>query len=149
MTGTKLEVLESDQMRYGEWKKKFPQGQVLSRDTGAVRFYGSNPYGDYFAPTDFAVSIAKSRDTRLPNDAFVFGVVINGKAKAYLVEAVKVKGEVEDTFEGVTIILRHEKEADVTRMYKKTSDGGLLRINPFSAFWFSWAAVHPQTELYK
>jgi len=149
MTGTKLKVLPSDQMRYGEWKKTFPNGQVLSRDTGATRFYGSSPYGDYFSVTNLSLSLAKPTDTRLSNEAFIFGIVINGKAKAYSIEAVKEKSVVEDTFEGTSIVLRYNKELGVVRVFKKLVDGSEERMNPFSAFWFSWAAAHPQTELYK
>ena len=149
MTGTPLKTISSDQVRFGNWKKSFPTGQVLSRDTGATRFYGSNPYGDYFSVTNLALSLTKPTDTRLPNDAFVFGIVINGEAKAYHVEVVKEKGEVEDVFEGTTIILRHDKALDAVKMFKVLENGIEERINPFSSFWFSWAAAHPQTELYK
>ncbi|MBI2582713.1 DUF3179 domain-containing protein [Candidatus Azambacteria bacterium] len=149
MTGTKLNVLPSDQARYGEWKKLFANGQVLSRETGAVRFYGSTPYGDYFSVTNLSLSLTKPTDTRLPNDAFILGVVLNGKAKAYWVEAVKAKGTIEDVFQGTQLLLNHEKELDVVRMFKKLPNGELERMNPFSAFWFSWAAVHPDTELFK
>ena len=148
-TRRKLAILTSDQMRYGNWKKKFPQGEVLSQDTGARRFYGQNPYGDYFSTTSLALSLANPKDTRLPNDAFVFGIVINGKAKAYSTEAVKVQGTVVDSFEGTDLILRHDRELDVVRMYKKSSGGEEERINPISGFWFSWVAAHPDTELYK
>lgn len=149
MTGTKLEVLPSDQILYGNWKKSFPNGQVLSRKTGAIRRYGSSPYGDYFAVTNLSLALAKPTDTRLSNDDFVFGIVINGKAKAYHTEAVKVKGVVEDNFENTRIILRYDKELEVVRMFKVLPDGSEERINPFSSFWFSWAAAHPDTELYK
>lgn len=149
MTGTTLPLLPSDQMLYKDWKKQFPTGQVLSRDTGTERFYGSNPYGDYFSVTNLSLSLAKPKDTRLPNDAFVFGIVINGKAKAYSVETVKQKGTVEDVFEDTDIILEHDKEQDVVRMFESLPDGKRERINPFSAFWFSWAAAHPETELLK
>lgn len=149
MTGTKLKVLPSDQVRYGNWKNLHPDGKVLSKDTGAVRFYGSNPYGDYFSTTNLALSLAKPTDTRLPNDVFVFGIVINEKAKAYHVDAVKEKGIVEDVFQGTTIILRHDRELDVVRVFKRLPDGQEERINPFSAFWFSWVSAYPDTELYK
>jgi len=149
MTGTKLPILPSDQIRYGEWKKAHSDGQVLSRDTGAFRDYNRNPYGDYFAVSNLSLQLAKPTDTRLENDAFVFGIVINGKPKAYSTEAVKAKGEVEDTFEGQQIILRHDAELDVIRMFKKLSDGTEERINPISGFWFSWVAAHPDTEVYK
>lgn len=149
MTGTKLKLIESDQMRYGEWKKAFPNGEVLSRDTGALRFYGENPYGGYFSVTDFSLQLVKGRDDRLPNDAFVFGVVVDGRAKAYHVDAIKREGIVEDVFKGTTFVLDHDKALDVVRMFKKLPNGQRERVNPFSSFWFSWAAVHPETELYK
>lgn len=156
MTGAKLEVLPSDQVRYGDWKKKFPQGQILSRDTGADRFYGSNPYGDYFAVTNLALELAKPRDTRLPNDALVFGIVINDQAKAYHLETIKAKlktieagGKVIDVFRDQTIVLRYDKDLDVVRVFKRPPDGQEQPINPFSAFWFAWSAAHPDTEVYK
>jgi len=45
MTGTELKVLPSDQIRFGDWRKLHPAGEVLSRDTGATRFYGSEDTG--------------------------------------------------------------------------------------------------------
>jgi hypothetical protein len=149
MTGSKLEVLPSDQMKFGVWKKLYPDGQVLSRETGATRFYGSSPYGNYFSTTNLALSLAKPTDTRLPNEAFVLGIVINDQAKAYHVEAIKKQGSVEDVFEGKTIIARFEPEIEAVRLYEKMPDGNLKRINPFSSFWFAWVAAYPNTELYK
>jgi hypothetical protein len=149
MTGTKLKKIPSDQVLYGNWKEKFPSGEVLSQDTGALKFYGTKPYGDYFSATDFSLTLVKNIDERLPTDSFIFGVVIDGKVKAYHIEAVKTKGEVRDSFQGTNLILKHDKELDVVRVYKILPDGGEERINPFSSFWFSWAAVHPETELYE
>lgn len=149
MTGTKLKLFSSDQVQYGNWKRLFPNGQVLSRDTSISRFYGTNPYGDYFSVTSISLSLVNPTDTRLLNNTFVLGIVINNKAKAYSVEAVKMRGIVEDTFENTDIVLRYDKKLDVVRMFKKLPDGKEERINPFSAFWFSWSVVHPKTELYK
>ncbi len=140
MAGTKLKVLPSDQIRFGDFKKNYPQGQVLSKDTGIARFYGSNPYGGYFTAPRFALSLADFKDTRLPADSFVFGIVVNDKAKAYDIESVEGEGEIEDVFEGRTFVLRYDKNLDAVRMYEKTADAKEQRITPFSAFWFSWAA---------
>lgn len=149
MTGTKLTVLPSDQVRFGDWKKLHPHGQVLSRDTGARRFYGSDPYGDYYTDNSAISFPVKTADDRLENKDFVLGVVIGDKAKAYYPPAIKAKGEVIDTFAGKTIIARYEQDLDAVRLFEKKTDGPLERINPFSAFWFSWVAAHPDTELYK
>ncbi len=149
MTGTKLAILPSDQVRFGDWKKLHPQGQVLSRDTGATRFYGQDPYGDYYTDNSAISFPVKTRDDRLENKDFVLGLVINGKAKAYFPPAIKAKGEVTDTFAGKTIVARYERDIDAVRLFEKKADSTLERINPFSSFWFSWVAAHPDTELYK
>lgn len=149
MTGAVLAILPSDQVRFGNWKKQFPQGEVLSRETSRERFFGSNPYGDYFSVPDLSLFLAKPTDTRLPHEALVLGLAFDGKAKAYHVEAVRKKGIVEDTFAGMNLVLRYNEALDAVRIFKKLLDGTEERINPFSAFWFSWAAAHPETELYK
>ena len=158
MTGAKLAVLPSDMIRFGDFKKKFPNGEVLSRDTGATRFYGQDPYGDYYTTSGTFFSV-KNKDNRLQEKDFVLGIVVDGKAKAYFPPAIKQKGEITDQFAGKIIVARYEQELDAVRLYEKrgpsTALGGsgqkdeLVRINPFSSFWFSWAAAHPGTELYK
>lgn len=148
MTGVKLAVLPSDITRFGLWKAQYPNGQVLSRDTGAARVYGSDPYGDYYTTpgTYFPV---KHRDDRLADKEFILGLVADGQAKAYWPPAIKAKGEITDMFAGKTIVARYEPELDVTRLYKKNTDGTLKRLTPLVSFWFSWAAAYPTTELYK
>ncbi len=144
LTGTKLKVLASDQILYGAWKKAHPDGQILGRPEGSRRFYGVNPYGSFYSVANFSLQMVKNIDSRLANDAFVFGLIFDGVAKAYNIESVKKKGVVEDTVGQTDIVLKYEKELDVVRVFR---DG--KRINPISGFWFSWAAAHPDTEVYK
>jgi hypothetical protein len=148
MTGAALRVLPSDITRFGDFKNTYPEGTVLSRDTGATRFYGQDPYGDYYTTPGTYFPVNKT-DGRLEEKDFILGIVINGKAKAYWPEAIKKAGEITDQFEGTAIVAQYENEIDAVRLFKKKPDGTLERINPFGAFWFSWVAAHPQTELYK
>jgi len=148
LTGTKLKVLSSDMVRFGDFKKLHSGGSVLSRDTGAARFYGQDPYGDYYTTPGTYFPVGK-KDDRLNEKDFVLGIVINGKAKAYWPEAIKKMGKVEDRFENKTIVAQYEKDIDAVRLFEKRADGAVERINPFSAFWFSWVAAHPDTELLK
>ncbi|MEK7193475.1 MAG: DUF3179 domain-containing protein [Patescibacteria group bacterium] len=148
MTGTQLKVLPSDMIRFGEFKKQYPKGTVLSRDTGATRFYGQDPYGDYYTTPGTYFPVSK-KDDRLNDKDFILGIVVNGKAKAYLPEAVKKAGELADQFGGKIIVARYEKEIDAVRLFEKKADGTVERINPFGSFWFSWVAAHPDTELLK
>jgi hypothetical protein len=146
-TGTKLELIPSDLMKYAEWKKLNPNGTVLSQDTGISRDYERDPYGDYYTTpgTFFPVN---NTDDRLEDKAFVLGIEINGQTKAYVPEAVKQAGRIEEEFAGTTVVAEHDSERDVVRIYEKLSDGTEQRIDPFPGFWFSWVSVHPETELY-
>lgn len=148
MTRTRLKILPSDIMRYGDFKKLYKDGGVLSRKTGSTRPYGTDPYGDYYTTpgTFFPLS---NEDNRLPDKEFVLGVVVNGKAKAYSETAVKRVGEVEDTFEGKTIVARVDSGSGAVRLFEKKQDGKLARIETVGGFWFSWASAHPDTALYK
>jgi len=148
LTGTKLKVLSSDMVRFGDFKKLHSDGSVLSRNTGATRFYGQDPYGDYYTTPGTYFPVGK-KDDRLSEKDFVLGIVVNGKAKAYWPEAIKKLGKVEDRFENKTIVAQYEKDIDAVRLFEKKSDGTLERINPFGSFWFSWVAAHPDTELLK
>ncbi|MBI2035273.1 MAG: DUF3179 domain-containing protein [Candidatus Liptonbacteria bacterium] len=153
-TGTRLAVLQSDQIRFGEWKRLHPTGEVLSQDTGTTRFYGQDPYGDYYTTPGTYFPVGK-KDDRLSDKDFVLGIVVNGKAKAYWLEAIKKLGEVEDRFQDKTIVAQYEKDIDAVRLFSAeggSASGGekkLVRINPFGSFWFSWVAAHPETELFK
>jgi hypothetical protein len=50
LTGTRLKVLPSQTLSWRDFKERYPEGDVLSRDTGAERDYGSNPYERYDDP---------------------------------------------------------------------------------------------------
>lgn len=55
-----LTPFSSRVMTWREYKTEFPRGQVLSRETGSVRDYTFNPYGDY--ETSNAVLFPLDRD---------------------------------------------------------------------------------------
>lgn len=142
-TGTKLKILTSDTIRYGDWKKAYPQTKVLSRDTGTARAYGSDPYGNYY--TSDSVSFGASfNDNRLHPKELVLGVEIDGKFKAYHTKAIP-EGEIIDDFAGERIIIQKDNFGQI-RIFVGEDKKPLVYIG---AFWFSWLAVHPETELYK
>jgi hypothetical protein len=142
-TGTKLKIISSDVVRYSEWKKLHPNTVVLSKDTGASRTYGYDPYGDYYTSNEVSFG-ASFNDDRLHPKEFVLGININGKFKAYHSLAIKV-GETGDGFNGETIIIVKNDGGEV-RMFKGDNRESLPYVG---GFWFSWLSVHPDTELFK
>jgi len=66
LTGTRLEVLPSQTVSWGDLKRIHPRGDVLSRDTAVERDYGSNPYQDYDQPDSEPFLFEGEADDRLP-----------------------------------------------------------------------------------
>jgi len=148
LAGQKLNVLPFDQMRFGEFAQKYPDAEILSKDTGAQRFYGHDPYGDYYTTPDLIFPVS-NRDERLPDKEYILGLVLNGAAKAYQPGLIKEKGLVNDSLGGEKIQIKYIKDLDVVRMYTFNSDGTKQQVNPFPSYWFSWVASHPKTEVYQ
>jgi Protein of unknown function (DUF3179) len=66
LTGTHLEVLPSQTLSWADFKRVHPDGDVLSRDTGVQREYGSNPYAGYDQPDSEPFLFDGEADDRLP-----------------------------------------------------------------------------------
>lgn len=147
-TGARLSVIASDIMRFSDFKALHPDGEVLSRKTGSARPYGSDPYGDYYTTAGTFFPLTRT-DNRLPDKEFVLGIVVDGHAKAYAAGAVQKAGSVEENFQGKTVVARFDTGSNSVRIFEKSATGVLTRLETVGAFWFSWAAAHPDTELYK
>lgn len=137
-TGTRLRLLPSEITRWGFWKKAHPQTHALSKETGAFRNYTQDPYGDYYASERVGFG-ATFRDTRLHPKALIFGVEVDGRHLAFAEEAVKRERRIEAAVGGRTVVA--EWKADTRSV--------AVSIPAIPAFWFSWLAVHPETELFK
>lgn len=138
-TGTKLDIIPSDTVKFGDWRKQYPGTEVLSKDTGAIRIYGRDPYGDYYTNRDVSFG-AEFSDSRLHPKEYVLGVEINDQFKAYVADSLVV-GETTDEFADKVITITKSSIGEV----RMTANGDPLSY--VGGFWFSWLAVHPKTEL--
>jgi Protein of unknown function (DUF3179) len=66
LTGIRLEVLASQTLSWADFKRRHPQADVLSRETGHERDYGTNPYERYDAPESEPFLFDGRTDRRLP-----------------------------------------------------------------------------------
>lgn len=143
LMGTKLKQLEANDISLSTFIDKFPQGKVLSKDTGFSRDYDRNPYGNYSQTNDTLFPI-KNSDNRLSPKTVVYGIEVGGKFKAYPEDTLKSKGMIKDTVNGHPIELHYN---DGLISIDDQSSGSNLLAKP--GFWFAWFAFHPDTELYK
>lgn len=65
------------------WKQIYPDGLVLSRETGFNRTYGVYPYRDYRTNNDFLLFPVLIEDDRLAKKEIVLTVISDGNARAY------------------------------------------------------------------
>ncbi len=81
LMGKQLEILPSQTLSWEDFRQKFPEGDVLSRDTGFDRDYGRNPYEGYDRPDEQPFLFEGETDDRLPAKERVAAVFV-GKDSA-------------------------------------------------------------------
>lgn len=140
----KLKPVPIVTITWGEWKKEHPKTLVLSRDTGHVRDYDLYPYGTYEQDDQLLFGV-KNLNRSLPIKTPVYGIEVDGKSKAYPSSAFDKSPVINDSLGGVRLRLEKTKEGKIKVTNLETSE----EIIPIRLFWFSWAAFHPDTELFK
>lgn len=83
MVGQQLTFLPSAIVSFADFRQAYPDGIVLSRDTGYRRDYGRNPYAGYDAIGQSPFLFDGKLDTRLPAMERVVTVSLEGVDRAY------------------------------------------------------------------
>ena len=115
----KLKRYPLDQLTWGEWKELHPATKVLTIQAarigpGRLRIPGGDPYQpgsayrEYRTDSDAIYPVAQ-RDQRLPPKAWVFGLIIQGQAKAYPMSVLAQNPAINDALAGVAIVLLTER----------------------------------------
>ena len=86
--GIKLERIPFDVAYWKEWKELYPETKVLSRDTGSVRPYGADPYGDYYT-NDLIMFPIPNDDKRLGLKEIIIGLENKNQFKAYKLQEIE------------------------------------------------------------
>lgn len=144
-TGEKLKLVPYKNMLWRDWKAQYPDGQVLSRNTGHFRDYTRSPYGNYDTNDAILFPVDYTDDRYHPKEP-TFGLDIDGNYKVYPISELRTSGGVfTDLFAEKTIQVTFNSD-DETVEFRDTADG--TEIVPFYGFWFSWISVHPDTDVY-
>jgi Protein of unknown function (DUF3179) len=94
-SGIKLEKIPFDITYWKEWKKLYPESKVLSRDTGSVRPYGADPYGNYYT-NDLILFPLANDDKRLGLKEIVIGLEDENQYKAYKLKDIETNKVIND-----------------------------------------------------
>jgi len=151
--GIQLEHLSVVTTNWGDWKRRHPDTQVLSLETGHNRNYGEGvAYREYFA-TDRLMFNTPFEDTSLKNKQEVLALRFAGAPGQQLAidTGFLADNPVIVAFDGDSTA----RDADGTVWMLSegaltNADGEQLGRLPYHrAFWFGWKATYPETRLIK
>ncbi len=107
MTGKRLRVVSSQTVAFGDFARAFPEGKVLSRETGHRRPYGTNPYVGYeFGEFLFKPKVPKG--LKAPKERIVV-VESGGEATAYSFGLLRREGVIEGVTGGLRYVVFHQR----------------------------------------
>ncbi len=137
-TGVKLKIIPSNVVKYEDWRKEYSDTLVLN--TGKI----GDPYnGNYYSVAQSFGPNFNEADSPLDPSAYVHGIEINGVFKAYP-DSLLTDTVINDIVGGSTITIERTNVGEVS-----VTDINGNNIPIVTGFWFSWIAVHPETELWQ
>ncbi|MBI2867318.1 MAG: DUF3179 domain-containing protein [Chloroflexi bacterium] len=138
-TGAKLAFLPTDVVSLQDFQERYPDGKVLSSDTGFRRNYGANPYEDYDSSQPFL--FFDDIDSRLPAMERVVGVRIGEAVKAYPFTTLEAERVVNDQIDGRNLavlwkpgvlsalddaVINKSRDTGAAAVYDRVVDGHVL-----------------------
>jgi len=123
--GVNLSPLQSYVMTWQSFKTNFPDGYVLSRETGSARDYSNNPYGNYSETPAVWYPLTKY-DSTYPAKTVVYGY----GSDVFPLDNIKSSG----TINGIEVDFVWDEELETVRGYDKNQNEMALS----SAYWFCW-----------
>jgi len=108
LTGTVLSVFPAAIVSFDTFAQAYPDGSVLSRETGFDRTYGENPYPGYDDAKTPPFLFNGTTDGRLPPKAKVVAVSIGSDDVAYPYTILQRRGVVQDTVGGTAIAVFYQ-----------------------------------------
>ncbi len=106
-TGTKLEIIPSQIISFNQFKTNYPDGLILSKNTGFKRPYGMNPYVKYDNLETKPFLFSGKKDERLPQNEKVIGIKLDSVTKAYPYSITSMNKIIHDRIASNNIVIFH------------------------------------------
>ena len=144
--GRQLTFLSAPVISWLQFQESYPEGRVLSRDTGFSRAYGSNPYAGYDTRRGpFAHFFHGRRDDRLEAMDRVVAISDGDSSVAYATSGLAHSPVVNDTFNARPLVvfwapgtasaldksaIAEGRDVGSTGVFSRLLDGRLLEFEP-------------------
>jgi len=126
LTGTALKILPFDVITWGDWKKLHPDTVVLTTDTGHLRSYATDPYGDYYTDPRIIFPVDNMDDRMHPKE-IILGFFEDGVYKAYKQNDVELNTVINDDV-GQTPVMLVSFYSQNSRAFERTLDEQVLEF---------------------
>lgn len=127
--GVIMKQYPSQSMRWKDWKKIFPDGEVLSSETGYARDYTRHPYGEY-ASTKNVYFPLNHTDGRIGGSKWaVDGVSINGEQLAISKLLMQGSYAYNTILGGMPIAAFYDTELDMVHVFDSRVDDRALTFS--------------------
>lgn len=145
--GTRLDTVPLVWTTWRAWRAAHPDTLVLSTDTGALRDYGSDPYGSYLSRTGYYFEHSTMFPVRHISDHYdakevVVGVRAGSDRFAILKERLRRDKSVRLNVAGTSWLAQWDDRLD-SAVVVRTGTGELADF--LEAMWFAWYTFYPQT----
>lgn len=107
LTGKQLDFIPSSIVSFADFKDTYPEGTVLSQETGFDRAYGTNPYPGYDDIASSPFLFDEAADDRIAAMERVVAISVNGIDKAYSFSSLEAVGAVNDSVGGIDLVVFH------------------------------------------
>lgn len=103
--GVLLDIVPSQVISFASFAERYPDGLVLSRDTGFTRQYGINPYSNYDSRPGRPFLFRGTIDERLGSPVeHVLAANLDGIAKAYPFATLREQRVINDSIGGTPVV---------------------------------------------
>lgn len=126
LTGTILKTIPFDVITWGDWKKLHPDTLVLTTDTGHLRSYATDPYGDYYTDPRIIFPV-DNLDERMHSKEVILGFFEDGIYKAYKQNDVETFTVINDDV-GNTSLMLVSLFPQNSRAFDRNLDGQILEF---------------------
>ncbi len=124
LAGYQLDLVPFDVITWGDWKKLHPDTLVLTTDTGYLRSYATDPYGNYYTEPRIMFPVEHSDDRMHPKE-IILGFNQDGTYKAYKQNDVESKILINDSIGDVPVMLV-SLYPENSRAFDRMVDGKIL-----------------------
>jgi hypothetical protein len=151
MVGQKLELIPTQIISFKQFKDAYPNGTVLSKETGYKRDYGKNPYVGYDDIDQRPFLYRGDIDNRLPPNEKVIAIKDGNINKAYPYSITSEKRVINDKINDKFVVIFHgegaasaldeklisdSKEAGSTGVFSPVVDGKVLTFKYENGYFY-------------